>query len=178
MHLLTLVIAQCPNVLSQTKLLRHPDVHGDRVVCTYGGDLWHAPVSGGTATRLTSTPGVELFAKFSPDGRCIAFTGQANGNEQVCIVPSEGGDVRQLTWYPSTGPLPARRGYGVDPDIEVDTTPPRCCAAKTSNCKKQSTCCLSRSRMTLPPSRPHRRRRSRPADEESRFQTQSALPNQ
>jgi tricorn protease len=116
MHLLALVIAaviaQCPNVLSQTKLLRHPDVHGDRVVCTYGGDLWHAPVSGGTATRLTSTPGVELFAKFSPDGRCIAFTGQANGNEQVCIVPSEGGDVRQLTWYPSTGPLPARWGYG------------------------------------------------------------------
>jgi hypothetical protein len=99
MHLLALVIAaviaQCPNVLSQTKLLRHPDVHGDRVVCTYGGDLWHAPVSGGTATRLTSTPGVELFAKFSPDGRCIAFT----------------------------GPLPARWGYGVDPDIEVDNDP-------------------------------------------------------
>ncbi len=74
MHLLTLVIAQCPNVLSQTKLLRHPDMHGDRVVFIHGGDLWHAPVSGGTATRLTSTPGAELFANFSPDGRWVAFT--------------------------------------------------------------------------------------------------------
>ena len=96
---------------AQTKLLRYPDVHGDRVVFTYGGDLWLAPLAGGTATRLTSTPGEELFAKFSPDGRWIAFTGQIGGDEQVCIVPSEGGEVRQLTWYPADGPLPPRWGY-------------------------------------------------------------------
>jgi len=52
----------------QTKLLRFPDVHGDKVVFTYGGDLWTASTSGGMATRLTSHPGLELFAKFSPDG--------------------------------------------------------------------------------------------------------------
>ena len=115
MHRPTLVIASalalCSQAQSQTKLLRHPDVHGANVVFTHGGDLWRAPVAGGTAARLTSTRGVELFAKFSPDGRWIAFTGQVNGNEQVCVVPSEGGEVRQLTWYPSTGPLPARWGY-------------------------------------------------------------------
>jgi len=96
---------------AQTRLLRHPDSHGDNVVFTYGGDLWQAPIAGGTAVRLTSTPGVELFAKYSPDGRWIAFTGQVNGDEQVCVVPSEGGEVRQLTWYPANGPLPARWGY-------------------------------------------------------------------
>ena len=105
------VIAQFPNGLSQTNLLRHPGGHGDRIAFTSAGDLWQTPVSGGTATRLTSTPGVELFAKFSPNGRGNAFTGQFNGNERVCIVPGEGGEVRQLTWYPSTGPLPARWGY-------------------------------------------------------------------
>ena len=96
---------------AQTKLLRFPDVHGDQVVFTYGGDLWRAPLRGGTALRVTSAQGVELFAKFSPDGRWIAFTGQIDGDEQVFVVPSEGGDVRQLTWYPSKGPLPERWGY-------------------------------------------------------------------
>lgn len=95
----------------QTRLLRHPDIHGDRVVFTYGGDLWAADVAGGAASRLTATPGVELFAKFSPDGRWIAFTSQVNGDEQVCVIPSAGGKVRQLTWYPADGPLPARWGY-------------------------------------------------------------------
>ena len=36
---------------SQTKLLRFPDIYGDRVVFTYGGDLWTAPAAGGSAVR-------------------------------------------------------------------------------------------------------------------------------
>ena len=68
------------SLASQTKLLRFPDLHGDQVVFTYGGDLWRAPIAGGTAIRLTATAGVELFAKFSPDGRWIAFTSQINGD--------------------------------------------------------------------------------------------------
>ena len=95
----------------QTKLLRFPDVHGDRVVFTYGGDLWLATVEGGVATRLTSHPGLELFAKFSPDGKWIAFTGQVDGDEQVYVVPTAGGVPRQLTFYPARGPLPPRWGY-------------------------------------------------------------------
>ena len=96
---------------AQTKLLRFPDAHGDTVVFTYGGDLWRAPLAGGTASRLTSARGVELFAKFSPDGRWLAFTGQIDGDEQVYVVPAEGGEPRQLTFYPSKGPLPDRWGY-------------------------------------------------------------------
>ena len=46
---------------AQTKLLRFPDIHGDRVAFCYGGDLWTAPVAGGTAARLTAHPGQELF---------------------------------------------------------------------------------------------------------------------
>lgn len=94
-----------------TKLLRFPDIHGDTVVFTYGGDLWKAPAAGGTAVRLTAHPGLELFAKFSPDGRWIAFTGQYDGDEQVYVVPAGGGEPRQLTYYPAAGPLPPRWGY-------------------------------------------------------------------
>ncbi len=99
------------SALSQTKLLRFPDVHGDKVVFTYGGDLWTASSSGGTATRLTAHPGVEVFGKFSPDGNWIAFTGQYDGDEQVYVVPASGGEPKQLTFYPARGPLTPRWGY-------------------------------------------------------------------
>src|SRR5262245_27844200 len=94
-----------------TRLLRFPDVHGERVVFSYGGDLWLAPTTGGTATKLTSGPGVELFAKFSPDGKQIAFTAQYGGDEQVYVIPSAGGRATQLTFYPASGPRPDRWGY-------------------------------------------------------------------
>ena len=98
-------------VLAQTKLLRFPDVYGDKVVFSYASDLWTAPASGGAATRLTAHPGMEVFAKFSPDGRWIAFTGQYDGDEQVYVVPATGGEPKQLTFYPAKGPLPPRWGY-------------------------------------------------------------------
>ena len=96
---------------AQTKPLRFPDIYGDKVVFSYGGDLWMASASGGTARRLTAHPGVEFFGKFSPDGKWIAFTGQYDGDEQVYVIPAEGGVPRQLTYYPATGPLPPRWGY-------------------------------------------------------------------
>ncbi|MGH9882772.1 MAG: S41 family peptidase, partial [Pyrinomonadaceae bacterium] len=98
-------------VYSQTKLLRFPDIHGDRVVFTYGGDLWIAPASGRSAIRLTAHPGMEVFAKFSPDGKWIAFTGQHDGDEQVYVIPAMGGVPRQLTFYPAKGPLAPRWGW-------------------------------------------------------------------
>ena len=113
---------------SGTKLLRFPDIHGDQVVFVYGGDLWKAPAAGGTATRLTAHPGLEVFPKFSPDGKWIAFTGQYDGDEQVYVMPSGGGVPRQLTYYPARGPLPDRWGfdnqvYGWTPDGEAHPVP-------------------------------------------------------
>ena len=98
-------------ISAQTKLLRFPDVSGDKVVFTYGGDLWIAATSGGTATKLTTHPGIEVFAKFSPDGKWIAFTGQYDGDEQVYIIPATGGEPKQLTYYPARGPFTPRWGY-------------------------------------------------------------------
>ena len=53
---------------AQTRLLRFPDIHGDRVVFTYAGDLWTAPVAGGTATRLTAHPGSRSSRSSRPTG--------------------------------------------------------------------------------------------------------------
>jgi tricorn protease len=106
-----LICVSLVSASAQTKLLRFPDIHGDRVVFTYSGDLWTAPASGGSAIRLTSHPGVEVFGKFSPDGKWIAFTGQYDGDEQVYVVPSAGGVPRQITFYPAKGPLTPRWGW-------------------------------------------------------------------
>ena len=96
---------------AQTKLLRFPDINGDHIAFTYAGDIWTASATGGTAIRLTAHPGMEVFAKFSPDGKWIAFTGQYDGDEQVYVVPSGGGEPRQLTFYPAKGPFTPRWGW-------------------------------------------------------------------
>src|SRR5437667_9741110 len=81
------------------RLMRFPDIYKDRVAFMYGGDLWLASTSGGTARRITSHQGRELFPKFSPDGKWIAFTGQYDGNFNVYVMPSDGGQPKQLTFY-------------------------------------------------------------------------------
>ena len=96
---------------AQTKLLRYPDIHGDRVVFCYAADIWWAPATGGTAVRLTAHSGIEQFPKFSPDGKWIAFTGQYDGDEQVYVIPADGGVPRQLTFYPARGPQAPRHGW-------------------------------------------------------------------
>ncbi len=109
--LLTVWLTAVAVLPAQTKLLRFPDIYENRIVFSYAGDLWTASTDGGAATRLTAHPGKELFAKFSPDGQWIAFTGQYDGDEQVYVVPSTGGIPRQLTYYPARGPLAPRWGY-------------------------------------------------------------------
>ncbi|HYG82877.1 MAG TPA: DPP IV N-terminal domain-containing protein, partial [Pyrinomonadaceae bacterium] len=99
--LLLLFSSHAAGQTTPTRLLRYPDVHGDRVVFTYAGDLWSSARAGGQARRLTSHPGVESFAKFSPDGRWLAFTSDYDGNTDVYVMPSEGGEPRRLTYHPA-----------------------------------------------------------------------------
>ncbi len=93
-----------------TRLLRQPDIQGKSVAFVYAGDIWIADVSGGNARRLTSHEGLELFPKFSPDGRRIAFTGDYSGSRQVHVISVDGGEPKQLTFYNDVGALPPRGG--------------------------------------------------------------------
>lgn len=82
----------------EARLLRFPSTNGSEVVFSYAGDLYKAPINGGEAKRLTSHIGYEMFSKFSPDGKTIAFTGQYDGNTEVYTVPSIGGEPLRLTY--------------------------------------------------------------------------------
>ncbi|MEL7535941.1 MAG: PDZ domain-containing protein [Pseudomonadota bacterium] len=97
-------------VADDTRLLRFPDIHEDRVVFVYAGDIYTASTAGGTATRLTSHDGLELYPKFSPDGSEVAYSAEYNGTRQVYVVSAAGGTPRQLTWYNDVGAMPPRGG--------------------------------------------------------------------
>ena len=90
--------APAPGGDGESRLLRFPAIHGDRIVFTYAGDLYTVPAAGGLARRLTSHSGFEMFARFSPDGQTIAFTGQYDGNTEVYVMPADGGVPKRLTF--------------------------------------------------------------------------------
>ncbi|MBP1678105.1 MAG: hypothetical protein H6Q29_16 [Bacteroidetes bacterium] len=86
-----------------TRLLRFPAIHGNQIVFSYAGDLFTVPATGGVARRLTSDEGYEMFPRFSPDGKSIAFTAQYDGNTEVYLMPAEGGTPKRLTYTATLG---------------------------------------------------------------------------
>lgn len=87
------------NAQSNAGLFRFPDVSKTQIVFTYANDLWVVPKEGGTATKLSSPAGVEIYPKFSPDGSMIAFTGNYDGNRDVYTIPVAGGIPTRVTSY-------------------------------------------------------------------------------
>jgi tricorn protease len=89
----------------EARFMTYPDILGDRIVFSYEGDLWLTTVDGTTPVRLTAHPGGEAFARFSPDGKWIAFMGSYEGMQDVYLMPADGGKPRRMTWLPS-GAIP------------------------------------------------------------------------
>ncbi len=108
--LATLFLSVAAQAAEPTRILRYPDIHDSRVAFVYAGDVYTASTAGGTATRLTSHEGQELYPKFSPDGSRIAFSAEYNGSRQVYVMPVTGGVPTQLTWYNDVGSMPPRGG--------------------------------------------------------------------
>ena len=96
---LSVFMAQADN--TQPYFLSSPALSpdGKTIVFTYENDLWKVHASGGTATRITAMEGVETNARFSPDGKWIAFSSSRNGNDDIFVVPAEGGELKQITYH-------------------------------------------------------------------------------
>ena len=82
--------------------LTSPDIQGSRAVYTAEGDLWLADTETGATRRLTTDPGVETRAHFSPDGSQIAYSANYDGGTEVYVIPAEGGIPKRIT-YDATG---------------------------------------------------------------------------
>jgi len=92
--------AQVAFSAGEGRFMQFPDIYKDKIVFTYEGDLWTVGSAGGSATRITSAPGSEYSAKFSPDGKTIAFTGSYDGNSNIYTMPAEGGEPYRVTYTP------------------------------------------------------------------------------
>ncbi len=114
---------------TQNGYFRYPAIHGNTIVFTAEGDLWKVSADGGTAQRLTTDYGQELYAAISPDGSTIAFTGAPEGANEVYTMPIEGGlptrrtfdggPTRVVGWTHDGDILFATRRYSTLPDIRM-----------------------------------------------------------
>jgi len=86
------------NSQDEARLLRFPAIHGNQIVFTYSGDLYTVLKEGGVARKLTTDDGYEMFARFAPDGKRIAFTAQYDGNTEVYTMDARGGVPKRLTY--------------------------------------------------------------------------------
>jgi len=81
---------------------------GNTVCFCYQSDLWTVPFSGGEAKRITVSDANDRGPMWSPDGRWIAFNSDRGGRGNIWLIPSGGGQARQLCeegvsvidWYP------------------------------------------------------------------------------
>ncbi len=83
----------------EARLVRYPHYHNGRIVFSYLGDIWTADENGQNVQRLTVNRARDVYGRFSPDGKWIAFSSDRNGNLDVFIIPQEGGAAKQLTFH-------------------------------------------------------------------------------
>ncbi|MEO9171363.1 MAG: PDZ domain-containing protein [Candidatus Baltobacteraceae bacterium] len=81
-------------------IFQDPTLSRSEIAFEWGGNIWEVARSGGAARRLVTGFDLEGAPFFSPDGSMLAFTGNYNGNLDVYVVPSAGGEPRRLTFHP------------------------------------------------------------------------------
>ena len=70
---------------------------GKTLVFDLLGDLYTLPISGGSATRVTSGQAFDAMPSFSPDGKHIAFVSDRSGAPNVWVANADGTQPRQLS---------------------------------------------------------------------------------
>ena len=113
------LLAAAPSAFAALPRFAQP--FGERIVFVADGNLWSVPRTGGTALRLTSAAGQDMFPRVSPDGRWIAYTEASKAGTDVWVIPSGGGAARRLTFHPPTESGTGGR-HGPD-DMVVTWTP-------------------------------------------------------
>jgi len=112
---------------------RFPTLSHDTIVFTSEDDLWSVSCTGGTARRLTSGAMVGR-AYLSPDGARLAFTSKNEGNHEVYVMDSEGGEPTRLSfmgdeseilgWLPDSVPSYSQMAHTLLFFTKPSSTPP------------------------------------------------------
>lgn len=70
---------------------------GKTIVFDLLGDIYSMPISGGKATILRSGLAYEIQPKFSPDGKYISFTSDAEGGDNIWVMTPDGKNAKSIT---------------------------------------------------------------------------------
>jgi imidazolonepropionase-like amidohydrolase/Tol biopolymer transport system component len=95
---------------------------GQQIVFDLLGDLYVLPIGGGEAKALTHSIAWEQQARFSPDGKKIAYVSDAGGGDNVWVMNADGSDAKAVTkedfrmlnnpvWHPNGKFILARKHY-------------------------------------------------------------------
>src|SRR5690242_12877491 len=94
-----IMLLACTAAQADVRLLRHPSYHNGQVAFSYLGDIWIANENGTGVQRLTDHRARDIYPRFSPDGKWIAFSSNREGNYDVYVMPAQGGKPRQLSFH-------------------------------------------------------------------------------
>lgn len=112
--LLTIIILSILGISAseakESRILRYPNTSKTHVTFCHSGEVFIAPINGGLARRITTSDGLEMYPRFSPDGNTIAFSAEYDGNREIYTIPSIGGSPERLTYTMDIGKLPERMG--------------------------------------------------------------------
>ena len=72
---------------------------GQTLIFSYRDGVWSAPVAGGVARPITTDENTESDARYSPDGKTIAFISNRTGSRQVYLMPAVSGAPTQITHH-------------------------------------------------------------------------------
>src|SRR5215831_3181020 len=95
---------------------------GKQLVFDLLGDLYLVPMVGGEAKALTHSIAWEMQARFSPDGKRIAYISDAGGGDNVWVMNVDGSGAKALTeedyrllnnpvWHPNGQYIAARKHF-------------------------------------------------------------------
>ncbi|WP_430928419.1 amidohydrolase family protein [Polaribacter marinivivus] len=95
---------------------------GKTIVFDLLGNIYKMPISGGTTTVLRSGLAYEVQPRFSPNGKYISFTSDAEGGNNIWVMTADGKDAKSITkekyrllnnavWTPDGKSVVARKHY-------------------------------------------------------------------
>jgi len=70
---------------------------GQTIIFDLVGDLYHLPIAGGEAKKITNGIGFDSQPHYSPDGKKIAYISDSGGSENVWIADADGKNSKQLS---------------------------------------------------------------------------------
>ena len=94
------ILVSCQLLAAENaRLLRHPSYHDGKIAFSYLGDIWVVSEKGGQPARLTVHTARDVYPRFSPDGKWLAFSSDRYGNYDVFLMSAEGGTPKRVTFH-------------------------------------------------------------------------------